>query len=94
LKLVDLGDGSEGAFGIGEGCTDDDGAGGWKQRCFPVDDDDKDGVWEALVEQEGLFWFGSFWGRPEQEAPASGGDARMDDDSFVRLPVALERVCA
>ncbi|TVU28193.1 hypothetical protein EJB05_19702, partial [Eragrostis curvula] len=83
-KLVDLGDGFEGAFGIGEGCTD--GAGGWRQRCFAVDDDD-DGMWEALVEQEGLFWFGSFWGRPEQEDPAPG------DDGF-RPPVALESVRA
>ncbi|KAK3155055.1 hypothetical protein QOZ80_2BG0198280 [Eleusine coracana subsp. coracana] len=85
-ELVELSYGFEGAFGIGEGC-----AVGWKQRCFAVvDDEDDDGVWEALVEQEGLFWFGSFWGRPEQEAPASG-DAQMDD-SF-RLPVAMEKVC-
>lgn len=70
---MDLGDGFEGAFGVG-----DDGADGWKQTCFAVDEgDDDDGVWEALMEQEGLFWFGSFWGRPEQEAPASG-DAQMD----------------
>ncbi|XP_062222240.1 uncharacterized protein LOC133921406 [Phragmites australis] len=84
-ELLDLDDGFGGAFGIGVGCSD--GGDGWKERRFAVDDDS---VWEAIVEQEGLFWFGSFWGRPEQERPASGDD-RMDED--FRLPVALERVC-
>ncbi|KAL6633682.1 hypothetical protein ACP70R_026353 [Stipagrostis hirtigluma subsp. patula] len=81
-------DGFDGAFGVGEGRAD-----GWKERWFPVnDDDDGDAVWDAIVEQEGLFWFGSFWGRPEQELPASGDDDQMHDTGF-RLPVALERVC-
>ncbi|CAM0944596.1 unnamed protein product [Alopecurus aequalis] len=67
---------------------DDDG-GGWKQRCFAVDDDD-DGVWEALVEQEGLFWFGSFWGRTEQGDPVSAEDQMY---AGLSLPVVLERAC-
>ncbi|KAL6912248.1 hypothetical protein ACP4OV_001053 [Aristida adscensionis] len=92
FKLAELLDldgagGFVGAFEVGEGCTD--AAGGWKERCFAVDDDGGDDeFWEALVEQEGLFWFGSFWGRPEQEAG--------DDDNIPggpRLPVILERVC-
>ncbi|RLM79601.1 uncharacterized protein C2845_PM12G24850 [Panicum miliaceum] len=85
-ELLDLDDGSEAAFGDGKG-----GADGWKERCFPVDDDGGDAVWESIIEQEGLFWFGSFWGRPEQEGPAAGGDDQMSG-SF-RLPVGLERVC-
>ena len=85
--LLDLDDGFEAAFGIGE-----EGAGDWKERCFTVGGgDDGDSVWEAIIEQEGLFWFGSFWGRREQEGSAPEGDDRMDG-SF-RLPVALERVC-
>ncbi|OEL13836.1 hypothetical protein BAE44_0025149 [Dichanthelium oligosanthes] len=90
-ELLDLDDGFEAAFGIGDGCTDS-GDDGWKEKCFPVDDDndDGDGVWEAIIEQEGLFWFGSFWGRPE-EGSAAGGDDQMGG-SF-RLPVGLERVC-
>ncbi|CAD6249773.1 unnamed protein product [Miscanthus lutarioriparius] len=86
--LLDLDDGFEAAFGIGE----EEGAGDWKERCFAVGggDDEIDGVWEAITEQEGLFWFGSFWGRHEQEGSASQGDDRMDG-SF-RLPVALERI--
>ncbi|WVZ73987.1 hypothetical protein U9M48_022228 [Paspalum notatum var. saurae] len=90
-ELLDLDDaGFEAAFGVGDnGCADDDGAGGWSKMCFPVvDNDDGDGVWASIIEQEGLFWFGSFWGRPEQDA---GGDDEMGG-SF-RLPVALERVC-
>ncbi|KAJ1280665.1 hypothetical protein BS78_04G250000 [Paspalum vaginatum] len=90
-ELLDLDDaGFEAAFGVvGEGCTD---GGGWREMCFPVvDNDDGDGVWASIIEQEGLFWFGSFWGRPEQEGSGAGGDDRMDG-SF-RLPVALERVC-
>lgn len=92
VDLLDLDDGFEAAFGFGE-----EGAGDWKERCFAVsgsgDDDDGgcDSVWEAIIEQEGLFWFGSFWGRREQDGSASEGDDRMDG-SF-RLPVALERVC-
>ncbi|RCV08018.1 hypothetical protein SETIT_1G292200v2, partial [Setaria italica] len=87
-ELLDLDDGFEAAFGIRDG-----GADGWKERCFAVDgNDDHDGVWEAIIEQEGLFWFGSFWGRPEQEGPAAGGDDQMGGRSF-RLPVSLERVC-
>ncbi|XP_062217807.1 uncharacterized protein LOC133918057 [Phragmites australis] len=82
-ELLDLDDGFEGAFGIGEGCTD-----GWKESCFAVDDDG-DSVWEALVEQEGLFWFGSFWGRPGVVDPASGDDQM---DAGFRLPVVLECV--
>lgn len=86
--LLDLDDdGFEAAFGMG----DQEGASDWKERCrcFAVGGDggvdvDVDGVWEAIIEQEGLFWFGSFWGRREE------GDDRMDG-SF-RLPVALERV--
>lgn len=85
-ELLDLDDGFEASFGIGEG----GGADGWKERCFPVDDND-DAVWEAIIEHEGLFWFGSFWGRPEQERSAVGGDHQMGG-SF-RLPVGLERVC-
>lgn len=87
--LLDLDDGFEAAFGIG-----DEGAGDWKERCFAVSggDDDGDSVWEAIIEQEGPFWFGSFWGRREQEeGSVPEGDDRMDG-SF-RLPVALERVC-
>ncbi|RLN07340.1 uncharacterized protein C2845_PM11G28500 [Panicum miliaceum] len=86
-ELLDLDDGFEAAFGDGWGRAD-----GWKERCCPVDDNDGDcdAVWEAIIEQEGLFWFGSFWGRPEQEGPAAGGDDRMGG-SF-RLPVGLERV--
>ncbi|CAL5055447.1 unnamed protein product [Urochloa decumbens] len=84
-ELLDLNDGFEAAFGIGDGTAAD----GWKEeRCFPVDDND-DGVWEAIIEQEGLFWFGSFWGRPEREGSA---DDQMGAGSF-RLPVRLERVC-
>lgn len=69
---------------------DDGGGGGWKQRCFAVDgfNDDDDGVWEALVAQEGLFWFGSFWGRTEQGDPASAEDQMY---AGLSLPVALER---
>ncbi|PWZ25465.1 hypothetical protein Zm00014a_029950 [Zea mays] len=86
--LLDLDDdGFEAAFGMGE----QEGASDWKERCrcFAVGGDggvdvDVDGVWEAIIEQEGLFWFGSFWGRRGE------GDDRMDG-SF-RLPVALERV--
>lgn len=88
-ELLDLDDGFEAAFGIRDG----GGFEGWRDRCFPVDDnDDGDGVWEAIIEQEGLFWFGSFWGRPEQEGSAAGGDDQMGGRSF-RLPVGLERVC-
>lgn len=87
-ELLDLDAGFEAAFGIGAGDPDD----GWKERCFPVDDnDDGDAVWEAIIEQEGLFWFGSFWGRPE-EGSAAGGDDHQMGESF-RLPVGLERVC-
>jgi len=93
--LLDVDDSFEAAFGIGEeevAAAADDSASDWKERCFAVGgDDDFDGVWEAIIEQEGLFWFGSFWGRREQEGSASEGDDRMDG-SF-RLPVALERVC-
>ncbi|KAF8729701.1 hypothetical protein HU200_017655 [Digitaria exilis] len=65
-ELLDRDDGFEAAFGFGDGEGGD--AGGWRERCFPVDDnDDGDAVWEAIIKQEGLFWFGSFWGRPEQE---------------------------
>ena len=85
-ELLDLDDGfDQAAFGVGEGLAD-----GWKERCFPVDDDDA--VWEAIIEQEGLFWFGSFWGRPEQEGPAAGGDDQIAIGGSFRLPVGLERV--
>ncbi|CAN6280237.1 unnamed protein product [Urochloa humidicola] len=86
-ELLDLDDGFETAFGIGDGAAAD----GWKERCFPVDDND--GVWEAIIEQEGLFWFGSFWGRPLQEGSAAGGDDQMGRTRSFRLPVRLERVC-
>ncbi|XP_051193066.1 uncharacterized protein [Lolium perenne] len=71
---------------------DDDGrdGGGWKERCFAVDDDDGDAVWEELVQQEGLFWFGSFWGRTEQGDPVSAEDKMY---AGLSLPVVLERVC-
>nr|ACF22700.1 hypothetical protein-4 [Brachypodium distachyon] len=72
-----------------EGCFAMDGDGRWKQRCFAVDNSYHDGVWEALVEQEGLFWFGSFWGRTEQGDPVSAEDQMY---AGLRLPVVLERV--
>lgn len=85
MKLVELlDDDFEGAFGIGGECSN--GGDDWKERCFAVDDD---GMWEALIEQ-GLFWFGSFWGRPEQGDPAFGEDQMY---AGLRLPVVLERVC-
>ncbi|PWZ19899.1 hypothetical protein Zm00014a_022740 [Zea mays] len=101
LKMDDLldldDDGFGAAFGVGEedvgggggGDGDgDDSANDWKGRwCFAVVRDD--GVWEAIIEQEGLFWFGSFWGQREQERSAPEGEDRMGG-SF-RLPVALER---
>ncbi|XP_048535583.1 uncharacterized protein LOC125514312 [Triticum urartu] len=68
---------------------DYDGGVGWKQRCFAVDSCDDDGVWEALVGQEGLFWFGSFWGRTEQGDPVSSEDQMY---AGLSLPVVLERV--
>uniref|UniRef100_A0ACD5Z2V1 Uncharacterized protein n=1 Tax=Avena sativa TaxID=4498 RepID=A0ACD5Z2V1_AVESA len=76
----------ERCFATMDGDDDRDG-GGWKERCFAVDDD---GVWEALVEQEGLFWFGSFWGRTEQGDPVSAEDQMY---AGLSLPVVLERVC-
>ncbi|XP_047079887.1 uncharacterized protein LOC124690561 [Lolium rigidum] len=70
---------------------DDESSGDWKERCFAVDDDDDgDAVWEALVQQEGLFWFGSFWGRTEQGDPVSAEDKMY---AGLSLPVVLERVC-
>ncbi|CAN6253578.1 unnamed protein product [Urochloa humidicola] len=86
-ELLDLDDGFEAAFGIGDGGAAD----GWKEKCFPVDDND-DGVWEAIIEQEGLFWFGSFWGRPEREGSVAGGDDQTDGNGSFRLPVHLECV--
>ncbi|KAG8072071.1 hypothetical protein GUJ93_ZPchr0006g45502 [Zizania palustris] len=71
-----------------EGAFSDDN--GWKERCFAVDDDGGggDGVWETLIEQEGLFWFGSFWGPPEQADPEFG-DEHLHPG--LRLPLVLER---
>ncbi|KAF0934924.1 hypothetical protein E2562_028917 [Oryza meyeriana var. granulata] len=89
-ELFDEEDLSEGAFGGINGgvCGDDEG---WKERCFAVDDDDDGGVWEALIDQEGLFWFGSFWGRPEQVDPELGDYEHVHP--ALRFPLVLERAC-
>uniref|UniRef100_A0A0D9VK27 Uncharacterized protein n=1 Tax=Leersia perrieri TaxID=77586 RepID=A0A0D9VK27_9ORYZ len=82
----DVDDLFEGAFG-------DDGEGWWRERCFvAVDDNDDDGVWEALIEQRGLFWFGSFWGRSERvDRRQEFGDELLHP--ALRFPLVLERAC-